>query len=247
MAKYLLRIEGVNLSNFVDDAQDLSTIRGGGLILLNAIRRLSSTLGTFEQVSTGASSGLFEVEVDSDKLCYVKNQVTKSLREDKKLKHATIMFDLIDSTDDFVRDKESLIALNRWRQMQSPSLAIPDYHKATGKICAISGIRPATMTLDLPEKPKSPVSESIKVRRSYGIEQKHEFYESKTEHQISRQFTNDFDELTSDTSRGNLHHKMAVIYIDGNAFGKVQHDNCKTRESQQKFDRTIQERRKGLL
>jgi hypothetical protein len=86
--------------------------------------------------------------------------------------------------------------------MQSPSLAIPDYHKATGKICAISGIRPATMTLDLPENPKASVSESIKVRRSYGIEQKHEFYESKTEHQISRQFTNDFDELTSDTSRG---------------------------------------------
>jgi hypothetical protein len=25
MAKYLLRIEGVNLSNFVDDAQDLRT------------------------------------------------------------------------------------------------------------------------------------------------------------------------------------------------------------------------------
>lgn len=35
---YMLRVEGVNLGNFVTDTNDLSTIRGGGLLLLDAMK-----------------------------------------------------------------------------------------------------------------------------------------------------------------------------------------------------------------
>ncbi len=60
--KYYLRIEGVNLSNFVYDTQDLSTIRGGGLILLDSIDKLKENFkGILDPISTGASSGLFEI------------------------------------------------------------------------------------------------------------------------------------------------------------------------------------------
>ncbi len=37
MSEWLLRVEGVNLDNFVYDTQGLNTARGGGLLLLDAI------------------------------------------------------------------------------------------------------------------------------------------------------------------------------------------------------------------
>ena len=44
MNKYLLRIEGVNLNHFVFDTRDLSTVRGGSLLLLAAIPTAVSVL-----------------------------------------------------------------------------------------------------------------------------------------------------------------------------------------------------------
>lgn len=35
--EYYLSVEAVNLDNFISDTADLSTIRGGGLLLLHAI------------------------------------------------------------------------------------------------------------------------------------------------------------------------------------------------------------------
>ena len=35
--QYYLRVEGVNLAHFVYDTQDLSTVRGGSLLLLRAV------------------------------------------------------------------------------------------------------------------------------------------------------------------------------------------------------------------
>ena len=46
MNSFLLRMEGVNLSNFVFDTQDLSTIRGGGLLLLDAALRVEEMSST---------------------------------------------------------------------------------------------------------------------------------------------------------------------------------------------------------
>jgi hypothetical protein len=42
--RVFLRIEGMNMSTFVEDTQDLSTIRGGSLLLLHAIERVEKRL-----------------------------------------------------------------------------------------------------------------------------------------------------------------------------------------------------------
>jgi hypothetical protein len=56
----------VNLSNFIYDTQDLSTIRGGGLLLLDVAEKVSKYLqekGCKVQPAVhGASTGLFEIE-----------------------------------------------------------------------------------------------------------------------------------------------------------------------------------------
>ena len=61
MPNYLMRIEGVNLGDFIFDNSDLNTIRGAGLLLLNAVKtsELESFNGieTVEPISLGASVG----------------------------------------------------------------------------------------------------------------------------------------------------------------------------------------------
>jgi len=55
MSKYYLRMEGVNLNNFVYETQDLSTIRGSGLLLLKAVDDL---LATSQQATAGIHAPL---------------------------------------------------------------------------------------------------------------------------------------------------------------------------------------------
>lgn len=67
MSEFLLRVEGVNLVNVIDDTDDLSTRRGGGLMILNAAAQLPETLqketrDRLTPVATGASIGLFSFE-----------------------------------------------------------------------------------------------------------------------------------------------------------------------------------------
>ena len=69
MPDYLVRVDAVNLyANAVGDCQQLSTLRGGGLMLLNAIKKMAMEGHevwkghTFiEGISKGASSLLCRV------------------------------------------------------------------------------------------------------------------------------------------------------------------------------------------
>lgn len=242
--RYYLRIEGVNLLNFVYDTQDLSTIRGGGLSLLDSVEEIKDKFhGQLSAISTGASFGLFKMNVstsgDAEK---IKNEVENYINEDDCLKHATFVVDILESDGDFVVDREKLIAFNHWRQMQSPSVAVPS--KSSEKPCRIDMVRPGVKEIPYKGENDVPVSESVYHRRNYGIEMKQKFYENATG--IKLKFVHKLDELTSDTSRGNLHHKMAVIYIDGNSFGKIQQD-AETPSDLNSWDGTIKDYRKTML
>ncbi|MBK9316275.1 MAG: hypothetical protein IPM55_18835 [Acidobacteria bacterium] len=197
------------MSNYVHDTQDLSTIRGGGLLLLDAIKWIQTRIDgvELEPISTGASSGLFEfIALDDDQAKNVQRKIREWLDSHYALKHATVMVDLIEATDNFLEDKESLIALNRWNQMHSPSLAVPELSDQTIDICAIDRIRPAVNTFISPEQNKEPISTSTLIRRNYGRDKKQNFYTSYTglEDDGSFKFTNDFNELTGNTDQGNF-------------------------------------------
>jgi hypothetical protein len=77
MSSFYLRAEGVNLSQILDDTQDLSTIRGSSLMLLNVIDQIEGKLaahagsgGSFrapERIMSGASIGLWRIDADDEK------------------------------------------------------------------------------------------------------------------------------------------------------------------------------------
>ena len=127
MGKYFLRIEGVNLNNFVGDTQDLSTIRGGGLLLLDATQHIEEALNrqlpniNLKEITTGASIGVYEFDTDVGAQETVKNAVLKCLEQEKGLRHSTIVVDVqrAGTDEEFEYDLQALTARNRWQQMQS--------------------------------------------------------------------------------------------------------------------------------
>lgn len=260
-AEYLLRLEGVNLGHFVLDTNDLSTIRGGSLLLLHAPRRVKQQFaGRLEAISLGASSGVFRFEVPADdqkaiSAEQIRQEVESFLAKDE-LEHATFVVDVCPTSGDFRRDLETVTALNRFRQMRSPSLVFPASRHAGAPVrlrdvCQIDLVRPIGGSMRAPkgegdEKGRLWVSSSVETRRLYGQEQKQSFYADELGDGVSRRFTLDFGELAADKDES-LHHKMAVIYLDGNRFGLLKSRLCTTADAQKEFDRTLRSYRKKAL
>lgn len=251
--KFFLRLEGVNISNFVYDTQDLNTVRGGGLLLLDSIEMVWEKFKFLEPISTGASSGLFMFEADDiNRALSLRDEIEKFLNDETSLSHATFVVDIqpFKTDEDFIEDKELVIAKNRWRQMQSPSVAAPSGVSELGKTaCRIDNVRPATELDKDPEGKDVYVSKSVKVRRDYGKkEKKNIYYRNNPKVEKEKwEFVNHLDSLTSDESKGNLHHKMALIYLDGNGFGDIRERLCKNCDDEHKFDTTVKEYRQTML
>jgi hypothetical protein len=273
--EFYLRIEGVNLNNFVFDTADLSTIRGGSLLLLEAINQINAYFEQLKAVSTGASSGLFQFKAaNPQEAQIIKNQVRDFLFHQSKrrqsgkpdkatgyanwFKHATFVIDILPVTENaFDLDRERLLMLNRWQQMQSPTGVFPGKVEEPFKehpVCDIDLVRPTHQ--QMPQKqPVDFYSESVYQRRRYGQKLKYNFYREELkkippEKQLFNldllpRFVQDLEGLTKGEEWGNLHGKMAVIYLDGNSFGKIQQGL--NREQLQVFDETIKAYRRLFL
>ena len=255
MSTYYLRLEAVNLSNFVTDTQDLSTIRGGSLLLLSAVDALKDELPNIRglrEVSTGASVGLYEFEADDEIIAQsVREQVEDSLRQREGLQYATVMVDVLQSGSQFLEDVQALIARNRWRQMQSPSVILDA--GPSDKICEMDKVRPAVGQKLIKGQDRW-VSQSVLDRREYGREKKQDFYQQEirglprveTGRVILADFVYDLEELASNPSKGNLHGKIAIIHLDGNRFRAIK-QQARNRDEWQKFDQQVKTYRREVL
>lgn len=181
---------------------------------------------------------------------HIKDKVIDYFKNDILYKHATFVVDLHPNNGDqhYQKDRNRLQSLNRWQQMQAPSLAIC---KEGTKCCAIDKIRPSSTERWLKDKEegekdkgKDYVSDSVHLRREYGRDQKQKFYEKVTG--IEAKFTNDLGTLSKFAGKGILDNKIAYIYIDGNSFGDIQR-GCTTPKAQQDFDNNTRHGREKLL
>ena len=263
MRKYRLRIEGVNHAWFISDTDDLSTVRGGGLLILRvtAVNNdgiLDSTqlplgfIPGIAEVSTGASAGLYEFAAMCDQVAatYVDNLKSR-FKTHPDYRHAVIVADAVVADASFEVDRESLIALNRWQQMATPTFA-PDQAASTAtRACAYDGVRPAT-SMVVRATGKVDVSESTKARFDFGREEKkRRFYEITAPPPNGQaawgDFTNDFNELSTLSRMDGLSGKIAVIYADGNDFGKVQRDAAGTPDGLKGWDQALKKFRQEFL
>lgn len=250
MSLYYLWVEAVNLGNFVDDTPDLSTVRGGGLLLLGAVEDITGTVHTSQlrTLTTGASAGLYEFDAaDSTAANAVWDAVRKTLASDSELRHATFVVSVQPKGNDqaFAQDIATLQAKNRWQQMQSPSLSLSSMNAA--QVCDIDLVRPATRTVPAPENKSYTVSESVAVRRLAGQRLKQKFYQEHIGRPLQRNFTHELNDLTEDKAKGNLDGKMAVIYLDGNQFGSIKKSVSNSGTEWLKFDQTVKSYRREML
>lgn len=247
-----VRVEGVNLDNFVSDVHDLSTIRGGSFLLLDAVNRVQDEF-KLQAISTGASSGLFAAADDDP--AWLRKRIEDFLHEDWQLRHATFVVDVC--RGEFAAARESLAAMNRWRQFQQPTVAVPSApSRPTYQECALDHVRPAVDFFRDAEGKERQVSASVKARRDFGGKEKRAFYARELSHleldaaEIQRvadaEFVLDLETLAREKEAGTLNDKIAVIHFDGNKFGTIQR-RCDTRESLERFDRTIKAYRRNAL
>jgi len=268
---FLLRVEAVNLASFVYDTQDLNTIRGGGLLLLGAVRLLRLETcpelngSQLDEISTGASVALLRFTVgDSKRATGVRDWARNFFTKDEELKYATFVVDLIPEGEDFDADRRKLMAMNRHRQMRSLTLAVPEENKSdycqTG-VCEEDRIRPAVRQSKRDNR-SIWRSASVDIRRKYGIKEKRDFYISEITQELSvtdakkmacalvqHDFSHSFDDIASrppDEAR-HLAGKIAVIYLDGNGFGHLLHSVAKTSAMHTKFFGMCQGLRREFL
>ena len=276
MSTYYLRIEGVNLDHFVYDTNDLSTVRGGGLLMLDLVDEVKNCLDeeqiAYQPISMGASWGLFSIQDDTlDATALLANLRKKvvhkviSIEKQKEdgshytieiapWRHATCVMDMVPAADDdshFQKNRDKVHALNRWRQMQELSLVLPGKNSACEDdpkhaVCGFDLVRPKCRWLRFEDEKKA-VSDHVFDRREYGRDRKQNFYKDQVamlpeaDARIAPlEFVNDLDELTRDPTKdyGNLAGKMAVIYLDGNDFGKTM-SRCATPDEQKKFNTIV--------
>ncbi len=268
--RFLLRLEGVNFSSFLTDTNDLSTIRGGSLALLEAPSMVGAHLlerlkkadpaATVTPISIGASSGILAVNC-SPATHLSASAITTAVRElcnaHPVLRFASIVVDAIPSdAAKFTEEGEQLLALNRWRQMNEPSICLDGLGHDADEPCSYDHMRPATTSVSRQRdggSTEEPVSAATEARHTFGREQKHSFYTevaSRLKMKVDwsgTRFAWDLQSLASDPTNANLDGKIAVIHLDGTGFGRLQRSLVSSEATQRDWDREVQVRRGTFL
>lgn len=251
MSRYYLRIEGVNFSSFVLDTAKIKVIRGGSLMLLNSVQCLEDKakeagngLPALKRITAGASWGLFAFEAEN---AYRAGEVARKVRgvfnKNKYYRHATMTVKVLAAEKHYPSARERLETLSHWSQMQSPTVAIPGVAcQIVHGVCALDKVRPAACTIKLKRNSKEDekpwVCASCKARWHNNAKQKKEFYKTRTG--LDLDYVEDLHELAEGGEEyGNCDRKMAVIYLDGNNFGKRAAAYCTDESKQREFDQRL--------
>ncbi|MBU0500014.1 MAG: hypothetical protein KJ558_04540 [Gammaproteobacteria bacterium] len=244
---HLFRIEGVNLAHSIEDTEDLSTRRGGSLMLLEVINEIEKkNISTLKRISTGASAGLFKVTGDAAAAI----DSIKELLQKEPYRYGTFVLDTVQGEEaEFPSLERSAVAANRWRQMQRLSFSPMGLDAGSLGICAVDEVRPAQRTMSVKGKNQQ-VSTSVQARRKHGVRSKRDFYNRTLESRYSRfKFAKDFEKITDgkglDLQPRTLNGKLAVFYADGNNFGAIAR-GCNKAELE-KWDGYIKGQRNALL
>ncbi|MBP7964368.1 MAG: hypothetical protein KBG20_13485 [Caldilineaceae bacterium] len=251
MEKFYMQVEAVNLSQFVYDTHDISTIRGGSFLLLEAIEGLAAAFeGRLTQITAAASRGIFSLLVDKNEDApeeFVDKLMTDVLQhlQDVTDSHATFLVAVEKDEGVFPSILERLTAQIRRQQWRMPTVQVPMYGGAA-KECFIDGWRPGTKPYrGDPGITDEKISEATWFRRERGIQFKHKLFSTllgdRDYEYDDALCAKDLEALTTDDSKGVLSGRMAYIHIDGNSFGRIRKEQCDSEETLKKFDDVIQE------
>jgi hypothetical protein len=257
---YYIRLEGLNIDAGVLDTDQLSTVRGAGLLLRRAALDAAKVVAAHpagKAVSTGASIGEFRLSAaDPAAADALVSQLRTLLAEGD---FAQLSFAV--AAEPTYRERppsdvqERALARIRFAQMRMPTLVPPPTNTAANVgACGWEGRRPADAPKRIPRyKPDGTLEQEIAVCRSvydryrYGLHQKHRFYNDETGRQDDEgSYTNDLADLAYLPAARNLDGKVAVIYADGNRFSAIR-GKCNGFADLERFDKQVRGHRRAFL
>jgi len=272
MPKWLLRAEGVNFDDTVLDTKDLSTIRGGSLALLKLPFAVEQKLPAgWELVYKGASQcaytfpapdGATATRVAAAVSAHIERGQTIIGKLPAPFPFLTVMVDVVECTD--ANEQQSLDradARNRTGQFRRWTID-PLPFEPTATSDAFEKNRPAGTQIDVPsgkitrvgqdDLRKEFVSHSVARRREFGREARQQFYRDELKGASlpailegeGDRFAQEFSEIVGSPPAvaASLSSKIAVVYADGNGFGKI-----RDRIGTKRFSGELSALRKTLL
>jgi hypothetical protein len=254
MPKYYIHAEAFNLDPIVYDTHDISTIRGGSFMLLDAIQQIPAAIpGRLRPIATAASKGVFAYEDPGDLAAQRKPEgmALKVLHalHDATGGHATFLVAVEeDIPNDFSLVLAHLEAEVRRQQWRMPTVVVPSFEdtnqQGTNQECYLDGWRPGVepYTVD-PDVKAAKMSVATSFRRDKGRRFKRTLFRQLLNDPVYGDdlVTKDLGKLATDQSKGILNGKIAFIHVDGNSFGRIRNALCTAPEARTAFDKAIQE------
>lgn len=247
MPRYILHAEAFNLDPIINDTHDISTIRGGSFMLLDAVRQLPNVLPRLQAIATAASKGVFAYDDAGDLAAQraptgLAMDVLRALN-DATGGHATFLVAIEEEADDFQLTLARLEAQVRRQQWRMPTVMVPSFDE-TNQECFLDGWRPGVVpyTVD-PDVAGARISLAADFRRKLGRRVKHHLFSQLLNDPTYDDdlVTKDLGKLATDPRKGILNGKIALLHVDGNSFGRIRNATCDTAAKREAFDRVIQE------
>ncbi|MGH8550079.1 MAG: Cas10/Cmr2 second palm domain-containing protein [Methylococcales bacterium] len=255
-------VEAVNIYQSVSDTDQLSVIRGSGLLLKEAIDHIKIQFADrLEALSTGASSGLFLLKDKPSEITKVINSIKCELGKNP---YANFVF-LVEycQAEDLLTAKEKLYTQLRFHQMRSIT-AVPDRVSNDRRFlnypCELEGRRiAASDTKRTVQGRTRQLAQSVFERLEFGRERRQDLYfqeGDKEELSVLKdyRFSDDLESLAKTFDYPKLNNKIAVVYMDGNKFTEIQRQTLERakqpgemNQAQIQFDKTIQKERSNFL
>ncbi|MCA9741384.1 hypothetical protein KC734_07585 [candidate division KSB1 bacterium] len=249
MQEYYLQIEAVNHAFSIYDTHDISTIRGGSYMVLDAFKALEknqSLQGVLDPISVAASEAIYRFEANDEQDARKIQQDAIAALGSPTRKIATFVsaIEAVAENSSFPECLEKLKANCRLAQYQSPSLKLPALNKTCASESNVDGVRPSTKKVG-----DTLLSDSVDIRRKAGRPLKAKIYNEILGNELIQEifqdedsvFVNHLEQLSSDPAQGILDGKIAFIYIDGNRFGRIREKFSGSKENLKRFQSHIRD------
>lgn len=272
---FWLQMEAQNFSASVFDTQDLSTIRGGSLLLRDLVLQANSWLGAryagrVTAATLGGSIGLWAIQTTENDARNLASELRQSLVAGK-FRHAGFGLAVVsDNGRGFTAQRARLKAVLQRQRLAQARTPYPALTGAESGVCPVDLVRPQGSKKHKiePERYIHP-SSSVLERRRFGMEKKQSLVGQEIGARSSevsdearsllqgetRPFAMQINSISegSDPPNGlksNLADKICVIALDGNGFGAIQKrvlEEADEIKSQKEFDTQLANLRALLI
>jgi len=265
-------IAGQNFAASIEDTQDLSTIRGGSLMMRDMVTVADTWLhnngqGKVRPATLGGSVGIWRLAMTAGDAGSLAGRLRGFLASGAA-RHLGFGVALVANDGQGYRRQRARLkaAMQRLRLSES---RLPYLAPGTlGKVCEIDMVRPAAGTMKIGPGQSLAVSASVLARRRFGIDEKQKLIREETKaasHHLSKAAQewlawqgafamqiNSISEGAAPTPglKRNLHDKICVIMLDGNGFGAIEDrllDAEDTPKVQKEFDDALAAYRAQLI